>query len=343
MKYVLFILTLLSTLSFISSCDKNPRSEKKNPIANEIATEKEEIGKTKIDLENDLEELQRKNDSLDAKFERFQTLTEIENLVSYSNLDHISIAVKNLNKTRKTFSTQLGFTTKEGSQHLNGITNFFIEFSSGRKLEVITSRNGNDKLSQWYSSFLEGGDGGAFVAYNSNSLNILQDSYTKLDISSELFRVKDLCSILSFLNYDDDFPMFFLDYGANKDVDVTHHANGAFNLQAVWITVPNLVDAVDYFYKYGFLISETIQLPNHKAGVITVGNSQIYVIEDGTQIRVYGATLLVKDLAATMSFYDEKKIEFESFSLNFKKRKSLIVSSKHTNNFQLEFLESERK
>ena len=95
-------------------------------------------------------------------------------------IDHINIAVKDLNSTIRLF-VRLGFTVKPGRLHDNSIRNALIEFKDGKELELITADEPMDDLAKEYIDLISKGDGSAFTAFYVNSIgktgNLLSPYY----------------------------------------------------------------------------------------------------------------------------------------------------------------------
>jgi hypothetical protein len=77
----------------------------------------------------------------------------------------VTIAVYDLTQAIATFEEGLGFSTKPGTVHGNGLRNAHVRFRDDSALELMSVEGGiPDALSDLYRSFLADGEGGAFVA-----------------------------------------------------------------------------------------------------------------------------------------------------------------------------------
>ncbi|HEU0055301.1 MAG TPA: VOC family protein, partial [Longimicrobium sp.] len=79
-------------------------------------------------------------------------------------LDHVPIAVRDLEGATADYRDRLGFAIKPGRPHPNSILNSHQKFRDGTQLELITATEPRDRLARDYLDFLTGGDGGAFLA-----------------------------------------------------------------------------------------------------------------------------------------------------------------------------------
>jgi len=82
---------------------------------------------------------------------------------SIAGLDHVPIAVRDLDAAGKTYR-RLGFALKPGRPHANGIRNLHAKFPDGTELELITAPGATDGLTRTYVEHLKAGDGPAFLA-----------------------------------------------------------------------------------------------------------------------------------------------------------------------------------
>jgi Glyoxalase-like domain len=99
-------------------------------------------------------------------------------------LDHISVAVVNLEKARADYEA-LGFVIKPGRAHANGIRNDRVKFADGTEVELITAARSADALSSDYLDWLKSGDGPAYLGLFAPSLETLSKTLAGHDLSIE--------------------------------------------------------------------------------------------------------------------------------------------------------------
>lgn len=155
-------------------------------------------------------------------------------------LDHVVIAVPDLETASARLRDTLGFSLKPGREHANGLRNVHVRFADGSALELITVGRGEpDDLSAWYTSFLGEGEGGAFVALRAGPA------------ASVLRRLGDLAAdaqtyegpAFDWVSFPAEHPLhsvFFVHVRSRPPdtADHIHHANGAAALEQVWLESP---------------------------------------------------------------------------------------------------------
>lgn len=77
-----------------------------------------------------------------------------EDHLKYGALDHVPVAVRDLERAAKKFR-DWGFVLKKGRQHTNSIENYHIKFRDGTEIELITASKPLDRVSKQYLDFLE--------------------------------------------------------------------------------------------------------------------------------------------------------------------------------------------
>jgi len=156
------------------------------------------------------------------------------------SLDHITIAVKDLESFQELFSN-LGFTIKPGTQHDNSIQNSHIKFEDSTSIELLTATKKRDEISAWYvdriNNYPEGS--GVYAALKVDSAKTLDQIKRVFLKESILFREYDLdySQIISFHNSLPWHPVFFIHYETdNKEViKYSNHANGVLGINSVSI------------------------------------------------------------------------------------------------------------
>jgi hypothetical protein len=146
-------------------------------------------------------------------------------------LDHIPLAVKDLERSRIDFET-LGFALKSGRPHENGLRNAHVKFPDGTEIELITAPAATDALASEYYNWLKDGDGPAFLGLYAPSFAALNDRLSRLG-----FALNRKAGIGTF---SEPVALRWLFFG-NRRLSPTDrpehfaHANTAFSLAGVWL------------------------------------------------------------------------------------------------------------
>jgi catechol 2,3-dioxygenase-like lactoylglutathione lyase family enzyme len=194
-------------------------------------------------------------------------------------LDHVGIAVRDLEEAKKTYRN-LGFTVFGGAIHPDlGTRNSGPSFESGY-LELITSRDRTKALGAMVAKFLEKQEGGLFVGLE---VSVVDDTARLLRISGSNLRGPEAGSAREDLEQRDQPPnegswrfvgfssgaipaaqlpvkssdaLFFLQY----DAAISNvHANTAKRLSAVWMAVRDLGASVKAYESIGFRASRQMR------------------------------------------------------------------------------------
>ena len=268
------------------------------------------------------------------------SLTVIQNQIL---LDHVNIAVPNLEEAKTWYLEKLGFSVKQGRLHQNSILNAFIEFENGTELELITAAKPKDELAKWYINFIEQNPkgAGAFAAFkledkSANLLKIhLKSKNIKYNISNTGYS-----EILSFPKNSFLYNLFFIRYFQNVENEkiYTHHLNSAKRLHSVWLTKrPNEQSIMN---KLGFFSNSKIKLPYFENLLqnYTLKNGQIYLFSTEKKVRVFGVTIEVGDIHQVKKIIEDNlQLDIQLYNLN--RGKSFILSPENTYGVWMEFLE----
>lgn len=87
------------------------------------------------------------------------------------SLSHVPVAVSDLDAATRDF-VSLGFATKEGRPHEDGIRNRHVKFTDGTEIELITAPAATDELTRYYRRLLVQGDGAAFLSLYPNPVEV---------------------------------------------------------------------------------------------------------------------------------------------------------------------------
>lgn len=150
-------------------------------------------------------------------------------------IDHVTIAVYDLTEAIATFEQVLGFSTKPGTAHGNGLRNAHVRFGDESALELMSVEGGDpDPVSELYRSFLAEGEGGAFVALAAGPIDSV---IAKLGERLEGASVTRGPAVdwIAFPEGHDLHPVFFVDVRSRAPDAPAHreHANGARGIAQV--------------------------------------------------------------------------------------------------------------
>jgi hypothetical protein len=149
-------------------------------------------------------------------------------------VDHATIAVAGLAQARRAYR-DLGFRTRDGRRHANGLVNAFIEFIDGSEIELMAiDGTPRDELAQSYASMTGGGSTGASVALRGNFAVIR-------DVAACLGLELNSLSSGGFSYLVPDWPggsaFYFIQYPISPPLSQsTDHSNGSEGIAAAWIS-----------------------------------------------------------------------------------------------------------
>ncbi len=260
-------------------------------------------------------------------------------------LDHINIAVKDLEKASRRYQ-DLGFSIKPGRLHKNGILNAFVKFQDGSLLELISSNREKDPLSKWYSNFIiENPRGaGAFCALKVEQpadLDTLRKVFEKNEVEYK-YENFGYADILSFPENDPLHPFFFIHYSSPVKDKMIHliHPNTAQKLYAVWIPERLYRENPEKFQNFAAGNPSHVELPfkNTPVKVIDLDSGKIYLVSDNYFGRIVGATVLVKKISQTKFLLERSlKQKFDYYSTP--RGRSILIPPQFTLGIWLEFLQ----
>lgn len=146
-------------------------------------------------------------------------------------LDHIPVAVKDLERSRADFEA-LGFALKQGRPHANGLRNAHVKFPDGTTIELITARAATDALTSEYYTWLKDGDGPAFLGFYAPNVATLIDRLSQLGMTlNRKGGIGTFCEPVALRR------IFFGNRQHSPTDRPEHfaHANTAFSLAGVWL------------------------------------------------------------------------------------------------------------
>ena len=236
-------------------------------------------------------------------------------------LDHIPIAVQDLERAAETYRT-LGFSLKPGRPHPNGIRNQHVKFPDGTELELITAPEARDPLTTKYRRHLENGDGPAFLA---------------LFVPDKARMPRDLHPLLDYL--------FFGPRNASPTDRPEHfaHQNTASSLIAVWLAGTDLTHERALFTRLGAtIVKHEVNVPGRvQADVAQFREGEVLLLPVSHQRvkgrRIIGATLRVRSLSKVREILGARQIPLATSDIP--SSASVFVAPEHTHGIWLEFQE----
>jgi catechol 2,3-dioxygenase-like lactoylglutathione lyase family enzyme len=236
-----------------------------------------------------------------AQAQNEPTLRTLQPLVA--GLDHVVVAVEDLPTATRRWEA-LGFVTKAGRPHDNGIENRHVKFAGGTEIELLTVPDeGTDELTSEYRRHLRrGGDGPAFVALHAPDQETLRAHLETLGHSPRGARY--------FSDLPPESPLRHLFFGSRLPSPTDEpqhfdHPNTARALVAVWLAGDDLAADEELLVALGGTVSEeTIFAPRETPGrVVRFGRGEgMVVLLPGRPRRapdrpIVGVTVEVESLA----------------------------------------------
>lgn len=194
---------------------------------------------------------------------------------NFISIDHIPIAVKNLDNLKKVLSELLHFNVKEGKEH-EGIKNCFIKFQDGTYLEFTTPIDSLQTIGKYYADFLKNRQGGTSLAISIKSSDTL---INYLDTKSISYKI-DSNRIWKTLE-PKGIDLFFIDYSDKQWKDSktnTTHWNTARSLESVYILSPNIDVDVKKYKSFGFSELKNGNFLNIPYRHLMIGHSNLYLL-----------------------------------------------------------------
>lgn len=244
------------------------------------------------------------------------------------SIDHIPIAVRDLEKAVNLF-TELGFSVKPGRKHANGIENAHIKFKDGSALELITAHQISDKLTRQYLSFLEEGDGPAYLSLGCSNPSVISEKLTTFDPEIEMG------SYYTWITFPENSPhsyIFFISY-IHPPVDVEiylNHGNGVLGIKSVELAKQKIDQESVFFRELG---CET----DHESVVLKNQKIHLKIKSDADNARpIQKITLFVADIFSSMEALPK------AFPFTMTNHNSYLIEPEYLPGFQLEFVQKEQ-
>jgi catechol 2,3-dioxygenase-like lactoylglutathione lyase family enzyme len=223
-------------------------------------------------------------------------------------LDHIVIAVRDLEQSSQDYSSVLGFEVAKGGRHPGGTENAVSYFSNRSYIELLALTDPGNQITSEIASFLRVHEGalgcGLEVSSASECASYLRENNFDIDgpsagtITPEGGNEtpKVLWRAVGFkpkkVQYLGSFFFIEYDHKAREEFNSKHpelaerrrrnlnqkHPNTSLELSSVWLAVDNLAAASNEFERAGFEKIESVTAQNFKSEAIVLDAGVGYIV-----------------------------------------------------------------
>lgn len=236
-------------------------------------------------------------------------------------LDHVILAVEDLEATAQLFRDSLGFRLGPRARLPNGMENVVLGLGDTTYLELLAIYD-DEKAPPRITTFLATGEGAPTMALRVSSADrtaaLLRTrgfaatgplSGTAAvrggDAPAEMFRYvlfteKVLPNNLFFVEYDQEARARMIERLPPEERDFAAHPNTASGLMAVWVAVGDLASASAAYESLGLELEETAVVPPTGADgrCVRVARGCILLLLSPADTGIVGVTLRVDDMRA---------------------------------------------
>jgi hypothetical protein len=201
------------------------------------------------------------------------------------SINHVPVAVPDLNKIKNLLSGYMGFTVKNGRVHA-GINNCFTKFSDGTYLEFTQPLDSTETIGKFYADFLKVRTGAADMAIEVNSASRVADYFEKNNIAINTDSNRIWKSISP---KKEGLGLFYIEYADKNSKDSkqnTTHANTATGLGSVYFATNDLTNAVKHFSKFGFTPGKQRPFFNETGFELAMGKTKLVLLNTGKRGNV---------------------------------------------------------
>tara|TARA_R110000868_G_scaffold37111_10_gene131533 strand:+ start:19164 stop:19940 length:777 start_codon:yes stop_codon:yes gene_type:complete len=195
-------------------------------------------------------------------------------------LDHVTLAVSNLESAEERFST-LGFTIKEGRLHDNGLLNKHIKFKDGSAIELMTVQGeAKDDIAKTYKKFLSKQEGGIFIAFNAPFDHVMQKA-EELSLSYQVSTGNPF-SYITFKNIGLENVFFINNEMETTDTDsILTHEDKVSGIKRVWIQSSPLF--TELLILLGASFKGILKTPDQKENPVYRLNDYDFIVDESFQ------------------------------------------------------------
>lgn len=151
-------------------------------------------------------------------------------------IDHVIAVTNDLDQSIEQYS-EMGFTTKKGRLHPNGLHNAHIKFANNSSFELITLEGiPKDNLARTYAELLSQGPGGVFLALTASDRETITAAFINNQIAFEV-AVQKAWTYITFPDEPDLQALFIIFYHKQSapEEQFTSHTNSCNGILRVQI------------------------------------------------------------------------------------------------------------
>lgn len=336
------VIILLCFIIIFTGCDNQEqlkKTKRENNSELEIIEKQRIASEDSIALLNEeINKLASQKDSL-LQIEKYQRLA-VYDIIKQSRLNHVILGSNDLNSAKTFYSDILGFTTKIGNKHSNGLENLFIEFENDTEIELMSVSNPTDFLAETYDSLINRNINGLSFALRTPEIKKLNNYLPLLDNEFNSFRDLYIYQSLSKKKYNAATPFFFIKYKNEVQNKLIKHENGANGISAVWLSAKDIRGSIKYYSEFGFSLIDTLSIADikNKTALIRNDNFELILIEDSKN-QISGITISVTDINLLADLLNDR-LKKELKIKTTKRGKSLYLNPRLSNSVYLEFIEN---
>ncbi|WP_423929034.1 VOC family protein [Candidatus Palauibacter sp.] len=202
-------------------------------------------------------------------------------------LDHVPVAVRDLDALSRRLTDEFGFRVQAGRRDGHGLETAEIRFGDGTRLELRTLASPGDPdapgagEAQRYTDLIEDGGGGAYLAFSGPDLDevlaVAQDLEPEFAVTSAGARRRAA--------FPPDHPLhavLFVDPDRERPEPsaAPEHANGAQGLEAVWVMVEDPERLTGFLLAFGARDCGVSRHPEHLYGrAVGIRGGTVYVVD----------------------------------------------------------------
>ena len=285
-------------------------------------------------------------------------------------IDHLVVAVKNLQSSRDDYANRLGFTMTAGGRHPGGTENSLAGFEDQTYLELLGLYD--PKQNEFMSGFLEKHEGGVSLGLNTGSaektVEFLKSRGFNPKTGEGTIKLEEMNepppTFWRWVDINDGTPLsnniFLIEYTPARTeyrrnhpehYSQTTHGNTAKHLSTVWIAVWSIDEPRNRYEHLGLSLKGQVDLPqlNAKGLELQAGHGTILLLaptgEKGEIVRflaqrgegVIGASIEVASLTSCKRVFANSGIGTET--INGLRGESLMVNQKDTHGLFLEMFQ----
>jgi Glyoxalase-like domain len=217
---------------------------------------------------------------------------------AFISIDHIPIAVKNLDSIKKILSDVLYFKIKEGKAH-EGIKNFFLKFQDGTYLEFTSPIDSHRVIGKYYADFLKVRQGGTSLAISVTNSETIKNTLKSKQLSFEIDS-NQIWKVISPAGIN----LFFIEYADKTWKDTkfnTTHPNQALLLKSTYIITANPQADMSEYKSLGFKQAGNGSYLGIPYQQLVAGRSNVYFL-DASRAGKLTARFRVQNLKGICGF-----------------------------------------